>query len=585
MTDSQQIPQQWLSLQIGEIAEVVGGGTPKAGDPDNFAEPGTQIPWLTPADLSKYSEKYISHGSRDLSKEGYEKSSAKLMPSGTLLFSSRAPIGYVAIAENEISTNQGFKNFVLPTAVDPSYGYYFLRSIRDVAESVGTGTTFKEISGANAKKLPFYLAPLAEQKVIADKLDTLLTQVENTKARLERIPQILKRFRQSVLAAAVSGRLTEEFTATNKGYYQNLDKDIGEDRKLRELPPPSKDELDLATGLFENPDWKHWRLYSLEQLIESARGIPYGIVQTGEAQKEGIPTIRCGDVKPLHVDTVSLKKVHPSIEEKYTRTRLRGGEVILAIRGTVGNAAVVSEEMATLPLNISREVAMIPVREDVSPHYIAILLQSPGGFRSLAEKTKGVAQRGINLADVKRLVTPLPTLNEQTEIVRRVDQLFAHADRIEQQVSNALARVNKLTQSILAKAFRGELTEQWRKDNPGRIRGENSAEKLLEKIKEERAAIGMRPKPKRAASKRKTGSSMSKQTIKVVEALKQANEPLSGQQLLVAAGYSSDSSTEELEEFFLDLRESLTLERSIVKIRRTADHQDWFALADSDTQP
>src|SRR5690606_37100237 len=94
----------------------------------------------------------------------------------------------------------------------------FLRSIRDVAESMGTGTTFKEISGANAKKLPFILPPLTEQKVIADKLDTLLAQVENTKARLERIPQILKRFRQSVLAAAVSGRLTEEWRPNSDAY-------------------------------------------------------------------------------------------------------------------------------------------------------------------------------------------------------------------------------------------------------------------------------------------------------------------------------------------------------------------------------
>ena len=141
---------------------------------------------------------------------------------------------------------------------------------------------------------------------------------------------------------------------------------------------------------------------------------------------------------------------------------------------------------------------MIPVRKNISSQFVALLLQSPGGYRALAEKTKGVAQRGINLADVKRLVTPLPTLSEQTEIVRGVEQLFAHADRIEQQVNNALARVKNLTQSILAKAFLGELTEQWRNDNPELISGENSAEALLERIKAERAAIA---KPKRLKSK------------------------------------------------------------------------------------
>uniref|UniRef100_UPI0030D9283F restriction endonuclease subunit S n=1 Tax=uncultured Alcanivorax sp. TaxID=191215 RepID=UPI0030D9283F len=216
MIERHNIPSEWLPLKIGEVTDVVAGGTPKASQPENFSEPGSEISWLTPADLSNYSGKYIAHGARDLSQQGYDSSSAKLMPSGTLLFSSRAPIGYVAIAKNEISTNQGFKNFVIPEWIDSSYCYYYLRSIRHVAESMGTGTTFKEISGANAKKLPFILPPLAEQKAIAEKLDTLLAQVESTKARLERIPKILKRFRQSVLAAAVSGKLTEGWRKTNQ---------------------------------------------------------------------------------------------------------------------------------------------------------------------------------------------------------------------------------------------------------------------------------------------------------------------------------------------------------------------------------
>lgn len=100
--------------KIGDIADVVAGGTPKSGNQENFKESGTGIPWLTPADLSGYTGKYISFGARDLSQQGYDSSSAKILPKGSLLFSSRAPIGYVAIAQNEISTNQGFKSFVLP---------------------------------------------------------------------------------------------------------------------------------------------------------------------------------------------------------------------------------------------------------------------------------------------------------------------------------------------------------------------------------------------------------------------------------------------------------------------------------------
>lgn len=494
-----QFPEVWLRLSIGDVANVIAGGTPKASNPDNFSEPGTGISWLTPADLSSYSEKFIRHGSRDLSQLGYDSSSAKLMPAGSLLFSSRAPIGYVAIASNEISTNQGFKNFVFPYGIDSSYAYYFLKSIRGLAESLGTGTTFKEISGATAKTLPFLLPPIAEQKVIAEKLDTLLVQVESTKAHLELIPEILNRFRQSVLASAVSGKLTEKCNFNGDNYYAQLDVEISKDSKLKRVPFLTPDDINQAKSLFNGAEWNRWRLYPLELLVDSERGIPYGIVQTGEPDLDGIPTIRCGDVKPLSVDMKELKLVSREIEAQYSRTRLIGNEVILAIRGTVGNAAVITEEMVKLPLNISREVAMIPVRKNVNSHYIALLLQSPGGFLSLAEKTKGVAQRGINLADVKRLVTPLPSYDEQVEIVRRVEELFSFADTIEKNATNALELVSNLTQSILTKAFRGELTAEWRKENPGLISGENSAEALLLKIKAERENL----KPVNIARSRK----------------------------------------------------------------------------------
>ncbi|GDD23799.1 restriction-modification system protein HsdS [Escherichia coli] len=108
----------------------------------------------------------------------------------------------------------------------------------------------------------------------------------------------------------------------------------------------------------------------------------------------------------------------------------------------------------------------------------------------LVQSSKEVARKTLNLKDLKNAFVPLPSIEEQHEIVRRVEQLFAYADSIEKQVNNALARVNNLTQSILAKAFRGELTAQWRAENPDLISGENSAAALLEKIKAERAASG-----------------------------------------------------------------------------------------------
>ncbi|WP_203564285.1 hypothetical protein, partial [Deefgea sp. CFH1-16] len=140
---------------------------------------------------------------------------------------------------------------------------------------------------------------------------------------------------------------------------------------------------------------------------------------------------------------------------------------------------------------------------------------------------------------------------------------------------------DRLTPSLLATAFRGELTAKWREANPDLISGENSVQELLNKINAERIAIQNQPKPKRISVKKKSGTNMSKQIISVVDALRQAGGPLSGQQLLAAAGYPSNSGTEVLELFFLAIREALISDKTIVLQKRDDDGQDWFSLADA----
>src|SRR3569833_194766 len=159
---------QWKTM--GDIAEVVGGGTPRTSDPSNFE--GGDIPWLTPADLSGYTEKYVSHGARFITRKGLESSSARVLPAGSVLFSSRAPIGYVAIARDPIATYQG-------------------------------------LSGANAKKLPIPVVPLDQQKRIVAEIEKQFTRLDEAVANLKRVKSNLKRYKAAVLKAAVEGRLVE----------------------------------------------------------------------------------------------------------------------------------------------------------------------------------------------------------------------------------------------------------------------------------------------------------------------------------------------------------------------------------------
>ena len=167
---------------MGDIASVTGGGTPSTSNPLHFN--GT-IPWITPADLSHHIGKTIAGGDRYISEEGMEKSGAKWLPQGTVLFSSRAPIGYVAIASRPVTTNQGFKSFTPADGMTSDYLYYWLSSAKPIAEELASGTTFLEISGAKAAQIPCPVAPIAEQTRIVEKLEELLSDLDAGVAELK----------------------------------------------------------------------------------------------------------------------------------------------------------------------------------------------------------------------------------------------------------------------------------------------------------------------------------------------------------------------------------------------------------------
>ncbi len=165
----------WCEVAIGEIAEIVGGSTPSTKDPDNF---NGEIPWLTPKDLSGVHDRYISRGSRNLSQKGFDSCSAKLVPTSTVLLSTRAPIGYVAIAANPITTNQGFRCLVTDEDTCSEFIYYWLKNNTETLERHASGSTFREISGSVLKKIRLRLPPLPEQRTIAHILGTLDDKIE-----------------------------------------------------------------------------------------------------------------------------------------------------------------------------------------------------------------------------------------------------------------------------------------------------------------------------------------------------------------------------------------------------------------------
>lgn len=169
------IPENWVWCRLGEIGEIISGGTPSTSN-DNYWN--GNISWITPADLSNYKEKYISRGKRNISIEGLENSSAKIICKGSVLFSSRAPIGYVVISEKEVTTNQGFKSISPYIENSEHYIYYFLLAEKENISLKASGTTFKELSGTEFGKIFIPLPPLEEQHRIVEKIEHIFAVLD-----------------------------------------------------------------------------------------------------------------------------------------------------------------------------------------------------------------------------------------------------------------------------------------------------------------------------------------------------------------------------------------------------------------------
>lgn len=357
--------------------------------------------------------------------------------------------------------------------------------LRDGALNMTGSVGLKRVPKEFVQNYPFPLAPLAEQREIADRLDTLLAQVDTLKGRLDALPAILKRFRQSVLAAAVSGKLTEEWRSDNP---------------------------DVPSGLSVKDKWLKARRAMFEQ--EQERLIKSGKQKRAKKFKDPLfPDLEKGRVEfPLSWDTVSVSQFAECLDNlrvpvtKADRNSAKGLFPYFGANGEVDRVdefifdddlVLVTEDETfygrTKPIayrftgkcwvNNHAHVLRAPTKE--ANDFLCYALM----YYNVIPWLSGTTGRAkLTQAALNSLPLGLPPEEEQTEIVRRVEQLFTFADQIEQRVKDAQSRVNHLTQSILAKAFRGELTADWREQHPELISGENSAEALLACIQTERAA-------------------------------------------------------------------------------------------------
>ena len=192
---------EWTTGTISDLGIVVGGSTPSKAKPEYYTETG--IAWITPKDLSINKSKFVFHGENDITELGLKNSSAVIMPEGTVLFSSRAPIGYIAIAAGEVTTNQGFKSVVPKPEIGTPFVYFFLKNTLPVIEGMASGSTFKEVSGSTMKKVP---AVIPDAETLA-KFNNFCAPIFAEQRILEEQNQSLAILRDNLLPKLMSGEI------------------------------------------------------------------------------------------------------------------------------------------------------------------------------------------------------------------------------------------------------------------------------------------------------------------------------------------------------------------------------------------
>ncbi|WP_107874545.1 restriction endonuclease subunit S [Neisseria weaveri] len=425
-----EIPENWVWVRLGEIGQIIGGGTPKTTHSEYWND--GSIPWITPADMRSLTSRYIEKGARNITQKGLESSSARLLPKGSVLFSSRAPIGYVAIAKAEMATNQGFKSIVPFQEAMNEYLYYVLLAFKSEIEKLGTGTTFKEVSGAVVGNVAIPLPPLAEQARIVAKLDALLAETDALKAQETALADAQKNFpkmlRASLLQAAIEGKLTER--ESGDGHAQELLQQIqaekaaqiqaGRLKKSKGLPEISEDEKPFTIP--EN--WVWVRLGEVAQINPrnkaddetAAAFVPMSLLNGGfqnsfSFEERAWKAIKKGYTHFAENDVV-IAKITPCFQN-------RKSAVMRGLPNKIG--------AGTTELHVLR-----PYSKKVMPEYLLLIAKNAAFISGgVANFTGTAGQQRVSSTFVENYPIPLPPLAEQARIVAKLDALLAQIESLE----------------------------------------------------------------------------------------------------------------------------------------------------------
>ena len=364
-------------VKLGELGEIVSGSTPKTNIKEYW---DGDVLWITPAEIQE-DDYYIADTQRKITNLAVEKTNLKLLPKGTILLSSRAPIGKIAICDNDMYCNQGFKNIICSDKIENRYIYYFLKHNIEYIKSLGRGATFKEISKGIVENIEIPYIEKKEQIEIANKLDKITEILKIRKQQIKQFDEIIK----------------SQFVE-----------------------------------MFENEKYPKKTLNELTNKITDGSHNP----PTGIAENEGYMMLSSQNIinNSINYENVRFLKKE-DFEKENLRTNLNRGDVLLTIVGTVGRTAIITDETN---ITLQRSVAVLKPTKEINSIYLVGAINSDDVIRQLNKGAKGVAQKGIYLNDIKKILIAVPPIelqNQFAEIVKQIDkQKFESAIKAKKEI-------------------------------------------------------------------------------------------------------------------------------------------------------
>jgi type I restriction enzyme, S subunit len=455
---------QWDYQALGEVAELITGPFGSSLKKHEYIVGG--IPVVNPMHID--GGRLVPTSSMTVSPQTASRLETFRLRAGDVIIGRRGEMGRCAVVTDE---NDGWLCGTGSLIVRPQskiYSAYLQRflsspSVVGLLEGASVGSTMVNLNQRIMRGLQIPLPPIGEQKRIADKLDRLLAAVAACTARLDAIPVILKRFRQSVLAAATSGELTQEWRSMSADSGTGIDR-VRQDASLKFVyadrnPGLSKKKSSARTDpdaeyLFEIPE--SWAFTTWGAVSE---WITYGFTRPMPASDHGVKLLTAKDVyaQDLRFEGAGCT-TQSAFDALSLKDKPQHGDLLITKDGTIGRAALVDTNE---PFCINQSVAVCWLRStQMNRQYLEIVANAGFTQRFVRDKANGMAIQHLSITDFARCPIPVPPDAEQIEIVRRVESLLLLVDQLEKKVSNARARSGALVQSLLANAFRGELVPQ-----------------------------------------------------------------------------------------------------------------------------